>query len=97
MALAVPVTVREVLMARLNRLSAPAQRLARMAAIQGRHVSLSLLRAVWEGPEELEDMLNILERHEFLYAQGAPTIATYVFKHALTQEAVYQSMPQRRR
>jgi tetratricopeptide (TPR) repeat protein len=84
-------------MARLDTLPAPARRLAQIAAVQGRQVSTPLLQPLWEGPEELEDTLGVLTRHEFLYAQEAPTIATYIFKHALTQEAVYQSLPLTRR
>jgi tetratricopeptide (TPR) repeat protein len=87
-ALALPGTLAEVLLARVQRLSEPAQQVLGLAAVAGRGVPHRLLAEVAGQPEaELEQGL-----HE---AVGAGVLATdaatggYAFRHALLQEAVY--------
>src|SRR4029453_11821924 len=55
--------------------------------------SYALLQAVapWE-EETLQQGLQQLVEAELLYQQGLPPQATYLFKHALIQEAAYQSL-----
>lgn len=89
---AVPDTIQEVLLARINRLSDEPKRLLQAAAILGREVSLRLLGAIWEGPGVLDAHLRELTRLEFLYEQTRPTEPVYVFTHALTQEVAYESL-----
>jgi tetratricopeptide (TPR) repeat protein len=59
----------------------------------GREVPLRLLQAVWQGPGDVEHHLRELTRLEFLYEQTRPGESVHVFKHALTQEVVYESLP----
>jgi class 3 adenylate cyclase/predicted ATPase len=90
--LAIPATLHDSLMARLDRLAA-VKGLAQLGATLGREFSYELLQAVspWdEGP--LQQGLHQLVEAEFLYQQGLPPQATYLFKHALIQEAAYQSL-----
>ncbi|OBF93297.1 hypothetical protein A5790_11640 [Mycobacterium sp. 852002-51152_SCH6134967] len=90
--LAVPNTLHDSLMARLDRLSAT-KSLAQFGAVIGREFSYTLLRAVSPWPEHLlQAGLAQLVAAEFLYQQGAPPQATYRFKHALVQDAAYQSL-----
>jgi class 3 adenylate cyclase/predicted ATPase len=90
--LAIPATLHDSLMARLDRL-ATVKSLAQLGATLGREFSYTLLQAVAPWDEgTLQRGLHQLVEAEFLYQQGLPPQATYVFKHALIQEAAYQSL-----
>jgi len=81
-----PTALADVLLARLERLPAAVQRVARVASVAGRRVSHSLLQAATGMPEvELEEALREAVTHHVLVADGG----SYVFQHALLQEAVY--------
>jgi len=90
--LAIPTTLHDSLMARLDRL-ATVKGLAQLGATLGREFSYELLQAVllWD-EATLQRGLQQLVGAEFLYQQGLPPQATYLFKHALIQEAAYQSL-----
>ncbi|MBZ4418667.1 protein kinase [Myxococcus sp. RHSTA-1-4] len=89
----IPATLRELLLARLDRLSSRAKALARLAATLGREFPLERLRAVSFLEERaLPRELDALERAGVLFRQGAPPHVTYAFRHALFQEAAYQSL-----
>ncbi|MDQ5853189.1 MAG: AAA family ATPase, partial [Chloroflexota bacterium] len=90
--LAIPTTLHDSLMARLDRL-ATIKELAQLSATLGREFSYELLRAI-ASPDEgtLQRDLTQLVEAELLYQRGMPPQATYVFKHALIQETAYQSM-----
>src|SRR6266446_6967133 len=90
--LAIPATLHDSLMARLDRL-ATVKAMAQLGATLGREFSYALLQAVSPWDEgTLGRGLHQLVEAEFLYQQGLPPQATYVFKHALIQEAAYQSI-----
>ena len=90
--LAIPATLHDSLMARLDRL-ATVKALAQLGATLGREFSYTLLQAVSPWDEgTLQRGLHQLVEAEFLYQQGLPPQATYLFKHALIQEAAYQSL-----
>jgi hypothetical protein len=90
--LAIPTTLHDSLMARLDRL-ATVKGLVQLGATLGREFSYDLLQAVspWED-ETLRRGLHQLVAAEFLYQHGLPPQATYRFKHALIQDAAYQSL-----
>jgi class 3 adenylate cyclase len=90
--LAIPATLHDSLMARLDHL-ATVKGLAQLGATLGREFSYDLLQAVspWE-EGTLRHGLQQLVAAELLYQQGLPPQATYLFKHALIQEAAYQSL-----
>src|SRR5262249_54020112 len=90
--LAIPATLHDSLMARLDRL-ATVKALAQFGATLGREFAYDLLQAVslWE-KATLQRGLQQLVEAEFLYQRGLPPQATYFFKHALIQEAAYQSL-----
>ena len=90
--LAIPTTLHDSLMARLDRLGA-VKSLAQLGATLGREFSYELLRAVapWDEATVRRGLQQLVEA-EFLYQQGLPPQATYRFKHALIQDAAYQSL-----
>ena len=90
--LAIPATLHDSLMARLDRL-ATVKGLAQLGATLGREFSYELLHAVSPWDEgTLQRGLQQLVEAEFLYQRGLLPQATYLFKHALIQEAAYQSL-----
>ena len=90
--LAIPTTLHDSLMARLDRLAA-VKAMAQLGATLGREFSYTLLHAVSPWDEAtLQRGLHQLVEAELLYQQGLPPQATYLFKHALIQEAAYQSL-----
>jgi tetratricopeptide (TPR) repeat protein len=90
--LAIPTTLQDSLMARLDRLG-EAKGVAQLAATLGRTFSYELLRAVSELSETtLQRELSFLVQAELLYQRRMPPRSTYVFKHALIQDAAYQSL-----
>jgi predicted ATPase len=90
--LAIPATLQDALMARLDRF-APVKGLAQLGATLGREFAYEVLQAVAALEEPvLQQGLTQLVAAELLYQQGVPPHATYTFKHALIQEAAYQSL-----
>ena len=84
---ALPTALADVLLARLERLPAPVQRIARVASVAGRRVSHPLLQAASGLSEaEVEEALREAVTHHVLVAEGGDR---YAFRHALLQEAVY--------
>jgi len=89
---AVPASLHASLMARLDRLG-PAKEVAQIGAAIGREFSYALLAAVVNKPEmELGSALDRLMRSGLLFRQGVPPHATYLFKHALVQDAAYGTL-----
>ena len=91
-ALAVPASLHASLLARLDRLG-PAKDVAQIGAAIGREFSHALLAAVVPKEEaELGSALDRLIAAGLLYRQGVPPQATYLFKHALVQDAAYGTL-----
>jgi predicted ATPase len=89
---AVPATLHALLMARLDRLGS-AKEVAQVGAAIGREFSHSLLAFVVRKPEaELASALSRLMDAGLLFRQGVPPHATYLFKHALVQDAAYSTL-----
>jgi predicted ATPase len=90
--LAIPVTLHDSLMARLDRLG-PVKGVAQLGATIGRTFAYALLQAVAALDEAaLQQGLRQLVEAELVYQRGAPPQATYLFKHALIQDVAYQSL-----
>jgi class 3 adenylate cyclase len=89
---AVPATLQASLLARLDRLDR-ARDLAQLGAALGRRFSYELIGAVAELPrEQIDEGLARLEDAELIFRRGVPPNAEYVFKHALVQDAAYDTM-----
>jgi predicted ATPase/class 3 adenylate cyclase len=90
--LAIPATLHDSLMARLDRLAA-VKAVAQLGAALGRTFPYELLRAVSPLDDAtLQQALSRFVEAELLYQRGVSPQATYLFKHALIQEAAYQSL-----
>ena len=95
--MAIPSTLQGSLMARLDRLAA-VKEIAQIGAAIAREFSYSLLHAVVESDEAtLKGALAQLEESELVFREGAPPDARYSFKHALVQDAAYESLLRSRR
>jgi predicted ATPase len=95
--LAVPASLHASLMARLDRLG-PAKEVAQIGAVIGREFSHALLAAVAPNTgAELQSALERLCDAELLFRQGLPPHSTYLFKHAMVQDAAYGTLLRERR
>ena len=91
-ALSVPASLHASLMARLDRLG-PAKEIAQIGATIGREFSHALFAAVVRKPDaEIHLALDRLIAAGLLFRQGVPPHATYLFKHALVQDAAYGTL-----
>jgi predicted ATPase len=89
---AVPASLHASLMARLDRLG-PAKEVAQIGSAIGREFSHALLAAVMRKPDaQLNSALDRLMAAGLLSRQGVPPHATYLFKHALVQDAAYGTL-----
>ena len=94
---AIPPTLQQSLAARLDRLG-PAREVAQIGAVLGRDFTYSLLRAVGGVDDPaLQSALDRLASADLLIAEGAGHDANYRFKHALIQDAAYDSLLKSRR
>ena len=95
--LAIPATLQDSLMARLDQLG-PAKSIAQVAGAIGREFGYDLLEAVAQiGPARLREGLAALESSGLVYADSRLGLPSYAFKHALVQEAAYYSSLRSRR
>jgi class 3 adenylate cyclase/predicted ATPase len=94
---AIPPTLQQSLAARLDRLG-PAREVAQIGAVLGRDFAYALLHDVAEIDEPpLQASLDRLADADLLFVEGAPPEANYRFKHALIQDAAYDSLLKSRR
>lgn len=90
--LAIPTTLQDSLMARLDRL-APVKEVAQIAACIGREFGHELLKAVTSLDEDaLQRALNELLEAELIFRRGASADSGYSFKHALVQDIAHESL-----
>ncbi len=96
--LAIPTTLHDSLMARLDRLTPPHKALVQLCATIGRQVSYELLQEVVRSfEEEMTNELRRLTDGELLYERGVPPRSMFIFRHALIQDAAYGSLVRRTR
>jgi class 3 adenylate cyclase/tetratricopeptide (TPR) repeat protein len=94
----VPPTVQAILAARIDRLPPTEKRLLQTAAVIGKDVPDSLLRAIADLDDDaLQRGLSALRAAEFLYDASLFPEPEYTFKHALTHEVAYGSLLGERR
>ncbi|MHC4910587.1 MAG: adenylate/guanylate cyclase domain-containing protein, partial [Planctomycetota bacterium] len=93
----IPATLQDSLMARLDRLPR-VRELAQLGAVLGREFAYEMILSLGSMDEPgLLDGLSQLVEDEILYQRGRPPRARYFFKHALIQDAAYQSLLRRTR
>src|SRR5262249_6473777 len=89
---AIPTTLQDSLMARLDHL-VTAKAVAQYAAVIGRGFAYDLLQAGSQlDASTLQRELGRLVKAEIGYQRGLPPQSTYIFKHALIQDAAYESL-----
>lgn len=94
---AVPLTLQDSLMARLDRLGR-AKDIAQIASVIGRQFSFTLLETIAGASDsELRSALGRLRESGLIFAAGADPETSYSFNHSLVQEAAYESLPLSRR
>ncbi|MBZ9670924.1 AAA family ATPase [Mesorhizobium sp. ES1-3] len=92
-ALNVPATLHASLMARLDRLGPAVKEVAQVGAVLGREFSYELLAGVAQrNAGELNDALDQLGAAGLVFCRGTRPLATYLFKHALVQDAAYGTL-----
>lgn len=95
--LTIPASLRDLLMARLDRLG-PVKELAQIGACIGREFSHELVARIWNGRDQsLENSLETLVSSGLVARRDSPPGAVYTFKHALVQDAAYDSLLRSRR
>ncbi len=95
--LGIPSTLQDSLMARLDRLEA-LKEIAQIGAAIGREFPRSLLETISPlSGSELDDAFDRLTESEIIFRRGLGPDASYVFKHALIQDAAYESLLRSRR
>jgi hypothetical protein len=93
----IPATLRDSLMAWLDRFM-PVKEIAQIGAAIGREFSYELIAAVASMPQaQLDDALARLSQSGLVFRRGTPPDALYTFKHALVQDAAYDSLLRSRR
>jgi hypothetical protein len=93
----IPATLRDSLMARLDRFM-PVKEIAQIGAAIGREFSYEMIEAVAPMPQaQLDDALARLCESGLAFRRGTPPDAIYTFKHALVQDAAYDSLLKSRR
>jgi class 3 adenylate cyclase/predicted ATPase len=96
--LSVPATLHASLMARLDRLGPMPKEIAQIGAVLGREFSYELIDPVTQRPEkELQAALAQLSEAGLLFCRGAAPHSSYLFKHALVQDAAYSTLLRGRR
>lgn len=94
--LGIPATLHASLISRLDRLGTAAKEVAQIGAVLGREFSYELIRHVAPRPD-LETALAQLTNAGLLFCRGLPPQSSYLFKHALVQDAAYGTLLRRRR
>ena len=96
--LAVPATLHASLLARLDRLGPIAKEVGQIGAVIGREFGYELVQQVAQRPDpELRSGLDRLVESGLLFCRGVAPLASYIFKHALVQDAAYGTLLRARR
>ena len=90
-------TIHGVVLARLDRLEKEAKRLLQEASVIGRVFLYEILKRVTDLKDRIDDHLAGLERVDLIRARSLQPELEYVFKHALTQEVVYNGLLKKER
>ena len=93
---ALPESLHALVAARIDRLDEPARHVLQAAAVIGRSFGYRVLRDI-VGPDDLDRQLSTLQRVDLVRETGRAPERRFSFRHALTQEAAYRGILQRRR
>jgi class 3 adenylate cyclase len=93
----VPQTINDVLRARIDRLDGKTRRLVKMAAVIGRTFFYRILAEIAEDLEDMDERLEYLKQTQLIRERNRMGETEYLFKHALAQEAAYESILRNKR
>jgi len=93
----IPSTVHGVISARLDRLEREAKRILQEASVIGRAFLYEILKKTTELKDQMDRCLSVLERLDLIRARSLEPDLEYVFKHAMTQEVVYNGLLKKER
>ena len=93
----IPDTLHGVIIARIDRLDEDLKQVLRLASVIGRTFVYRVLESIAEAERELDRSLADLEGRELIREKGRTPELEYIFKHALVQEATYESILLQRR
>ena len=93
----VPATIHDIIAARVDRLAEPLKQALQGAAVVGRQFAVALLARVLATNGHLAGFLHRLHELDFVFPSGSEQEPLYSFKHALTQDVVYEGLLIRRR
>jgi len=94
----IPSTIQDIIMARVDALPEGAKELLQVGSLIEREFSYKLIKAAMHLPEEdLLRRLSFLKDAELLYERGLFPDSSFVFKHALTREVVYDTLLERKK
>ncbi|HEX9597588.1 MAG TPA: tetratricopeptide repeat protein, partial [Anaerolineales bacterium] len=88
----IPDTLQGVIMARVDRLDEEVKQVLRVAAVIGRSFLYRVLKAIAEAGQRLDDCLAELQQTELIREKRVTPELEYIFKHALAQEATYETI-----
>ncbi len=91
----IPASIHGIIAARIDQLDNQAKHVLRLASVIGPEFSLRTLESVASTAINLESSLSRLLRAEFIYRRSSSPQPQYVFKHVLTQEVAYHSLPRK--
>ena len=91
--MSVPTTIQEVILARVDALPPEAKEVLQTGSVIEREFDFQLIKRVMNLPgQELVSLLNRLKDSELIYERGIAPDSTFIFRHALTREVVYDSI-----
>jgi tetratricopeptide (TPR) repeat protein len=94
----IPSTIQDVIMARVDSVTEGAKEMLQTGSVIEREFTYKLIKRITGLPEqELLSHLSVLKDSELLYERGIYPESTYIFKHALTREVVYDSILTRKK
>ncbi|MFC1859015.1 adenylate/guanylate cyclase domain-containing protein [Thermodesulfobacteriota bacterium] len=93
----IPDTIQGIIAARLDRIEENLKKIMQIASVFGREFAFRILQTIMGMQEDLKSNLLNLQGLEFIYEKRVFPELEYIFKHALTQEVVYNSLLQKRR
>ncbi len=91
-AIEIPENVQSLLASRVDRLADNVRRTLQLAAVIGRTFYRRVLQAISGASDQLGEHLQVLEAADFIYEAARLPEWEYIFRHALTQEAVYETL-----
>ena len=90
--IAIPNTINDVLMARIDRLEEKTRNLVKVASVIGRNFFYRLLQQVADTVEDIDDRLSYLKEIQLIRERKSMGELEYLFKHTLAQEVAYESI-----